>query len=51
MEKQAVYYFYVVVCILLLAFLESVREMQKFAERDQNVKVRIEDMREKLSKK
>ena len=34
------YYFYVVVCILLLAFLESVREMQKFAERDQNIKVR-----------
>ena len=34
------YYFYVVVCILLLAFLESVREMQKFAERDQNMKVR-----------
>ena len=38
---QAVYYFYVVVCILLLAFLESVREMQKFAERDQNIKVNI----------
>ena len=35
------YYFYVVVCILLLAFLESVREMQKFAERDQNIKVNI----------
>ena len=34
------YYFYVVVCILLLALLESVREMQKFAERDQNMKVR-----------
>ena len=34
------YYFYVVVCILLLAFLESIREMQKFAERDQNMKVR-----------
>ena len=44
LEKQAVYYFYVVVCILLLAFLESVREMQKFAERDQNMKVRIEDV-------
>ena len=46
LEKQAVYYFYVVVCILLLAFLESVREMQKFAERDQNMKVRQIEIKE-----
>ena len=39
LEKQAIYYFYVVVCVLLLAFLDSIREMQKYAQRDESVKV------------
>merc|ERR1712156_39367 len=38
LEKQAIYYFYVVVCVLLLAFLDSIREMQKYAQRDESVK-------------
>ena len=38
LEKQSVYYFYVVVAVLLLAFLDSIREMQKYATRDHNVK-------------
>ena len=35
------YYFYVVVAVLLLAFLDSIREMHKYATRDHNVKEMI----------
>ena len=38
-ETQLVYYFYVLVAILILLFLDSIREMQKYAQRDESVKV------------
>ena len=38
LEETAIYYFYVAVAILMLAFLDSIREMQKFAARDQMMK-------------
>ena len=35
LETQVVYYFYVLVAILILFFLDSIREMQKYSSEEQ----------------
>ena len=34
LERQFIYYFYVVVSMLILCFLDSIREMQKYSSRE-----------------
>merc|ERR1712156_270758 len=38
LERFIKYYFYVVVVVMILAFLDSIREMQKYADKDSAVK-------------
>merc|ERR1711973_1009040 len=38
LENQLIYYFYVLVAILILFFLDAIREMQKYSSEEQNQK-------------
>jgi len=38
LENQLIYYFYVLVAILILFFLDAIREMQKYSSEEQNAK-------------